>query len=232
MDQNTYTMSLETGRNRHITFDDDEDFENPPTLDPVSRENNEVAQEEEAEDSDSDAAPEEATISIGKEDAQVREDLVKSAVSKHRQEIKKKRKERHEKNKLQQEEKRKRLEERRLPQSLLEAAAAQQKTKTFKQKKKKIGVIKKNKISKDIDSPEDDDGSVTNVDEEGLITIDTGVKVRTLNQEEKKYTSIVERAADFRKNALYGDKRKRMSASSFQEMKMKREKSGKAVLAT
>ncbi|XP_045118665.1 probable U3 small nucleolar RNA-associated protein 16 isoform X2 [Portunus trituberculatus] len=100
-------MALKKG-NRHITFDDDENFEDPPALDPVGRDSDEAALEEDAEDSDSDsdAAPEEATISAGKEDAQLREDLVKSAVSKRRQEIREKRKEQHEKNKLQQEEKR------------------------------------------------------------------------------------------------------------------------------
>ncbi|KAK8403677.1 hypothetical protein O3P69_000048 [Scylla paramamosain] len=225
-------MPLKTGSNRHITFDEDEDFEDPPTLDPVSKDSNEVAQEENAEDLDSDAAPEEAAISAEKEDAQLRKDLVKSAVSRRRQEIKEKRKQQHEKNKLQQEEKRKRLEERRLPQSFLEAAATEQKTKTFKQKQM-LPTKKKNKIRKFNDSDgEDNNGSVENVDEEGFITIDTGVKVRTLNQEVKKYTDITQRAADFRMNALYRRNTKRVPSSQLREMKIKQMKSGKAVFAT
>ncbi|MPC32806.1 hypothetical protein E2C01_026137 [Portunus trituberculatus] len=224
-------MALKKG-NRHITFDDDENFEDPPALDPVGRDSDEAALEEDAEDSDSDsdAAPEEATISAGKEDAQLREDLVKSAVSKRRQEIREKRKEQHEKNKLQQEEKRKRLEERRLPQSLLEAAATEQKMKALEREQRPP--TKKKKLEKFNESDGEDDGSVENVDEDGFITIDTGVKVRTLTQEVKKYTDITQRAADFRKNALYGRNTKRMHTSQLREMKEKQRKSGKAVFAT
>lgn len=74
-------------------------------MEPVSKDSDGEAEEENAEDTDSDAAPEEATITAGKEEALKREDSVRSSVNRRRQQIKEKRKQQHEKNKLQQEEK-------------------------------------------------------------------------------------------------------------------------------
>lgn len=45
---------------------------------------------------------------------------------------------------------------------------------------------------------------------DGLITIDTGVKIRALNEETKKTNDISRRAAEFRQQALYGGNKRRM----------------------
>ncbi|KAG0726491.1 hypothetical protein GWK47_004313 [Chionoecetes opilio] len=224
----TRAMPLKTGKNRHLTFDEDEDFENVPALEPLDGASD--GEEESAEASDSDGAPEEATLSAGKEEAQKREEGVKDVVDRHRQQVKEKRKLQHRKNMLQQEEKRKRMDELRLPQSLLDAVATEQKSKP-PQRQPRSPTKKKKKI-KTFDVAEDDDGSVKNIDEEGNITLDTGVHVRTLRQETKKHTDISRRAADFRANALYGRTIRRMPSVQLRQMKVKQRMSGKAVFAT
>lgn len=50
---------------------------------------------------------------------------------------------------------------------------------------------------------------------EGLFTIDTAVKIRTLNEEMKKTDEISRSAVEFRQKALYGSNTKRMPSEWF-----------------
>ncbi|XP_050692928.1 nucleolar protein 7-like [Eriocheir sinensis] len=226
-----HSMTLKTSGNRHITFDEDEDFENLPAMEPLSKATSDEEGEEEGdEESDSDAAPEEATITAGKEEARKEKDTLRSEADRRRQLMKEKRKQQHEKNQLQQEEKRKRLEERRLPQSLLEAAAAEQKARLAQREQGVPSKKKQGKKKSFSDSDGDDDGFAEDMDE-APITTDMGVKVRALNVETKKTNELSRRAVEFRQKALYGSNKRRMPSEQLREMMTKQMKSGKSVRA-
>nr|XP_053634177.1 uncharacterized protein LOC128689761 isoform X1 [Cherax quadricarinatus] len=184
------------------------------------------------ETSDSDLAPDETTISVGKMKANMQEMVIQAERERQKEQVKEARKRKQERNVLQQAEKKKRLMEeskKRLSKDILDAVVAEQKT----QPKQKVKIIKTKRNSKTFN--DDDDNSNDSpldetIDEEGKITLQRGVKVRTLKEEIKKNVSIAEKAADFKKRALYGDKIKRITGRELQQMDVKQKKSGKAYI--
>lgn len=212
-------------QNRHIVFDekDSNDLPLPEFLESSKLEDGEP------EDSDSDAAPEEVTLAVGKKVAD-REDMNrKKELQKKKHLVKEDRKRKHVRNKLQQEQKRQRLENlnsKRLPKNFLEAVVAEQKEQPGKKAIEKLREEKK--IKKFIDSCNIAD---ENVDEEGLTTSQCGVHVRTLKQETKKNIFIAKQARAFIKEAQYGKRLVRMESKELHQMEVRRQKSGKNILA-
>ncbi|XP_071530573.1 uncharacterized protein [Panulirus ornatus] len=210
-------------QNRHIVFDekDSNDLPLPEFLESSKLEDGEP------EDSDSDAAPEEVTLAVGKKLAD-REDVNrKKELQKKKHLVKEDRKRKHVRNKLQQEQKRERLENlnsKRLPKNFLEAVVAEQKKQPGKKAIKKLR--KKKKVKKFTDKCNTADVNV----EEGLTTSQCGVHVQTLKQETEKNIFIAKQAEAFIKEVQYGKRVMRIESKELHQMEVRRQKSGKNIL--
>ncbi|XP_076046356.1 uncharacterized protein LOC143028319 isoform X2 [Oratosquilla oratoria] len=229
------------GRNRkHVVFDEDEDFVNMEI--PVYKVQK---QTEEAESEDSDAVPEEATISKSKVDAARLEKITLEEVQRVKNKVREKRKKQHERNKIQKNDKRRRLEKlasKRLPSDLLEkveedlaSKAKVEKTSPAKGPQKIVLKETSNK-HKFFDEDESDDEGLEDEkefdmsDKEDVISLKKGIQVKTIKSEENKYQALSNRAISFRQKMLYGKRQDRIPGRRLHEMKVKQEKSGKAKL--
>ncbi|XP_064111642.1 uncharacterized protein LOC135219121 [Macrobrachium nipponense] len=182
-----------------------------------------------AEESDSDSAPDEGTISTGK-NVIVEENLkMKKEIMKIKKQVKEARRLKHEKNKEQQMKKRERLqklENSRLPEDLLDAVAREEKN------TKESAVVRepKGKITTFSDDMLDDQLLGDAADEDNVITLNQGVQVKAIQQELKKHASIASIAADFRYKALHKKVSNRMTSVAQRQMLVKQRKSGKTSL--
>lgn len=221
--EKTIALKKPMGGN-HMIFNDDEDFEDLTYLIPsgsvVKKPSNDIAEE-----SDSDAPPDEGTISTGK-NALVDDNLkMKKEIMHIKKQVKEARRLKHEKNREQQMKKRERLqklENSRLPEDLLDAVAREE-----KQTKETVASEPKRKIITFSDDIFDDQMFTDAANEGDVITLNEGVQVRSIQRELKKHASIASIAADFRYRALYKKVSNRMTSIAQRQMLVKQRKSGK-----
>nr|XP_045615318.1 MATH and LRR domain-containing protein PFE0570w-like [Procambarus clarkii]XP_045615319.1 MATH and LRR domain-containing protein PFE0570w-like [Procambarus clarkii] len=220
------TSKEDTLKKKHIVFDEDEDFENLPIPDSLVASSKSHSYE--PEDSDSDAAPDEASIAMGKMQADSEENKKRKEIMRLKQQTKEARKRKQERNELQQAAKRKRLAKqstKRLSDNLLKAVIAEQKLNP----KQKAATQKNERKIKTFEDNENisNDGPVDETIDKEMITLQRGIKVRTLKQETKKNLSIAEKAAEFKRRVLYDGKIKRIESKDLRQIDVKQEKSGK-----
>ncbi|KAK4298432.1 hypothetical protein Pmani_029224 [Petrolisthes manimaculis] len=202
------------GRRRKENEDYEDDDNKDENINEIGGGGDGTGWDDSDDDDDDNDAPDAVSLSTGRERGEAKAKQVKQEVQQLREKAREKRRKRHEKNKLQQEAKRRRLEklaQTRMPESLLDAVAAEQEEGTEKQT-----------IDEGSDG-EEDKGKLTTFDEEDdIIPVKTGVQVQTLKQQVTVSNTLAQKAADFKHKKMYGDKRRRMKSSQLRIIKEKK----------